>query len=73
MVQIALCVTWVNERFRFNQFITVRVWLIQSHTPETLLKKSDLLFQKDDLVDASIPEAVIFPYKLKLELTLSTH
>ena len=30
------------------------------------LKKSDLLFQKDDLVDASRPKSVIFLYKLKL-------
>jgi hypothetical protein len=31
------------------------------------LKKSDLLFQKVDLVDASSLESMIFPYKLKLE------
>jgi hypothetical protein len=57
----------VNERFRFNQFVAVRVWLILSLMPETpIIQELISAFSKRDLVDASIPEAMIFPNKLKL-------
>ena len=66
--------TRVNERFRFNQFIALRVWLIHSLMPETpIIQELISIFSKRNLVDASIPEAVIFSNKLKLELTLLTH
>jgi hypothetical protein len=62
----------VNERFKFNQFIVLRVWLIYPPTPETsIIQELISAFSKRDLVDASIPEAVIFPNKLKLVDTSS--
>ena len=65
MVQIVLCVTRVNERFKFNQFIALCVWLIQSHTLKIpIIQELISAFSKRDLVDASIPEAVIFPNNL---------
>ena len=50
----------------------LRVWLIQSHTPETpifqeVLKMIADFFKKKDLVDASSPESVTFAYTLNLE------
>jgi hypothetical protein len=57
----------VNERFRFNQFIVLRVWLIHSLTPETpIIQELISVFSKRDLVDESISEAVIFSSKLNL-------
>jgi hypothetical protein len=59
--------THVNERFKFNHFVALRVWLIHSLTLETpIIQELISTFSKKDLVNASIPEAVIFPNKLKL-------
>jgi hypothetical protein len=72
MVQIVLCVMRVNERFKFNQFIALCVWLIQSHTLKTpIIQELTSAFSKRDLVDASIPKAVIFPNNLNLVDALS--
>ena len=62
----------MNERFKFNQFIVLCVWLIYPPTLETsIIQELISTFLKRDLVDASIPEVVIFPNKLKLVDTSS--